>query len=70
MSLEAAKAKDAIINARGESKLVAVGVRKYAVHLKDGRKFTCIDLVKDPPDDVERMLRAQFAHYGVARIAR
>lgn len=72
MSLEAAKAKDAIINARGESKLAAsaVGTRKYMVHLSDGRRFTCIDLMKDDPDEVERMLRQQFEHYGVERIER
>lgn len=69
-ALEAAKAKDAIINARGESKVVAVGTRKYVVHLKDGSSFTCIDLMKDDPDEVERLLRQQFGRRGVERIDR
>lgn len=70
MSLEAAKAKDAIINARGESKQAVIAIRKYEVKLKNGKGFTCIDLVKDDPDEVERMLREQFAHYGVESITR
>lgn len=46
------------------------GTRKYDVRLKNGTGFTCIDLVKDPPEEVERMLREQFAHYGVESIKR
>lgn len=48
----------------------AHGTRKYEVHLSDGRTFTCIDLVGDPPDVVERGIHEMFGHYGVKEIRR
>lgn len=68
--LVTAQQKDAIIEARGQSKLVAAtaGTRKYTITLNDGRKFICIDLMNEDPGEVERQLRVQFAHYGVEKI--
>lgn len=67
-ALEKAKAKDAIIESRGESKQVVVGTRKYIIHLADGRKIICIDLQNEPPEQVERQVREQFSHYGVTKV--
>lgn len=63
-----AQQKDAIIEARGQSKQVVAGTRKYTITLKDGRQFICIDLMNEDPGEVERQLRVQFAHYGVEKI--
>ena len=66
-----AAAKEAIIAARGESKQVATtATRKYVVHFSDGRSMICIDLAGDPPDEVERGIRAQFWRYQIERIER
>ena len=63
-----AKTKDAIINARGESKLQAVGSRRYIIHLENGTSFTCIDLVNDPPEEVKAGIREMFGKYGIKDI--
>ena len=62
--------KEAIMAARGQSSIKATGARKYDIHLADGRVWTCIDLVGDQPDVVERGIREMFGKYGIARIAR
>jgi len=63
--------KDAIINARGESKQVATAAtRKYTVHFADGRSMICIDLAGDQPEQVERGIREQFWRHEIVRIER
>lgn len=69
MSLSADE-KEKIMAARGQSSIKATGARKYEIHLNDGRIFTCIDLVSDPPEAVEAGILELFGKYGVKAIKR
>lgn len=42
--------------------------RKYVIHLVDGRKFICIDLQNDPPEEVRKQIREHFWRYQIERI--
>lgn len=67
MNLTAAE-KEAIMAKRGQSSIQATGIRKYEIHLADGRRFICIDLVGSPREELEAGIREMFAKYGVERI--
>lgn len=62
--------KLAIMDARGQSAVKATGAKRYEIRLSDGRTFTCIDLVNDPPEEVEKGIHEMFGHYGVTSITR
>ena len=65
-----AQEKEKIMAARGQSSIKATGSRRYQIELDSGKVITCIDLVGDPPDQVESGIREMFGKYGIKRILR